>query len=573
MKKLACQKIMEIVEGREPASLVLKNGRLVNVFSGEIYSAGVAIEDGKVVAIGEYRGREEVDLKGKVICPAFINSHVHIESSMVTIPEFARTVVPRGTTTVIIDPHEIANVMGLDGIKYMLKSSKYLPLSVYIMLPSCVPATHLETSGSELRAMDLFPYADQEWILGLGEMMNYPGVLGCDPEVVDKIKLFEEKTIDGHAPGLSGPELCGYIAMGIESDHECTTVEEAREKLRLGMTIMIREGGAARNLENLLPLLNEQNLDRCTFCTDDRNPFALLEEGDINFMIKKAVRLGLNPIWAIKLATINPARYYGLKQIGAVAPGYNADLVILDNLKDCNVVRVYKSGVLAGEDGQAVYSPPEPPEQEFLRGSVNIQWLHPENFEIPVRGKKCRLIELVPDQIVTRQTVIEPAVHEGKVVADPDRDILKLAVVERHRASPNLGLGLVRGFGLKRGAIASSVAHDSHNIIVVGTNSADMLEAVIKIRKMQGGFTVVEDGRLIGSLPLPIAGLMSDRPMREVTENLRELMEHTRGLGGSLTEPFMSLSFLALPVIPELKLTDRGLVDVNQFQIVDLFIN
>jgi len=492
---------------------------------------------------------------------------------MVTIPEYARTVVPRGTTTVIIDPHEIANVMGLDGIKYMLKSSKYQPLSVYIMLPSCVPATPLETSGSQLRAMDLFPYADQEWILGLGEMMNYPGVLGCDPEVVDKIKLFEEKTIDGHAPGLSGGDLCGYVAMGIESDHECTTVEEAREKLRLGMTIMIREGGAARNLENLLPLLNEQNLDRCTFCTDDRNPFALLEEGDINFMIKKAVRLGLNPVWAIKLATINPARYYGLKQIGAVAPGYNADLVILDNLKDCNVVQVYKNGVLSGEDGRAVYPPPSPPEQEFLRGSINIQWLHPENFDIPVRGKKCRLIELVPDQIVTKQTVIEPTVREGKVVADPERDILRLAVVERHRASSNLGLGLVRGFGLKKGAIASSVAHDSHNIIVVGTNSADMLEAVVKIRKMQGGFTVVADGQLIGSLPLPIAGLMSDRPMKEVTENLRELMElTTTTLGGKLTEPFMALSFLALPVIPELKLTDRGLVDVNQFRIVDLFI-
>lgn len=552
--------------------MVLKGGRLVNVLSGEIYEADIAIDSGKIVAEGKFEGRKEVDLAGKLICPGFIDSHVHIESSLVTIPEFSRTVVPLGTTTVVIDPHEIANVMGLDGIKYMLKTSKYQLLSVYVMLSSCVPASHLETSGSELRAMDLYPYADQEWILGLGEMMNFPAVINCDPDVMDKIKLFEGKKIDGHAPGLSGKELCGYIAMGIESDHECTTVEEAREKLRLGMTIMIREGGTAKNLKDLLPLVTPGTVSRCLFCTDDRNPSDLLREGHINFMIKKSIDLGLDPVSAVKMATINAAQYFGLKNTGAIAPGYVADLAIIDNFKNFNVVQVYKSGDLVAEDGEMVPPPPPPARKEVLRGSINIQWLKGDYFDIPARGSRCRLIELVPDQIITKQAVIEPTVKDGKVAADPERDVLKLAVVERHLASSNLGLGLVRGFGLKKGAIASSVAHDSHNIIVVGTNNADMLEAVVKIRKIQGGFTVVADGELIGKLPLPIAGLMSERSMKEVQEELKKITEVVRKLGVKISDPFMALSFLALPVIPELKLTDQGLVDVGKFEIVDLFV-
>jgi len=568
----ACEKIMAIVSGKAPADLVLKGGRLVIVLYGEIYQADLAIDSGKIVAQGKIKGRKEVKLGGKLICPGFIDSHVHIESSLVTIPEFSRTVVPLGTTTVVIDPHEIANVMGLDGIKYMLKTSKYQPLSVYLMLSSCVPASNLETSGSELRAMDLYPYADQEWILGLGEMMNFPAVIDCDPDVLDKIKLFEGKKIDGHAPGLTGKKLCGYIAMGIESDHECTTVEEAREKLRLGMTIMIREGGTAKNLKDLLPLVTPGTVGRCLFCTDDRNPSDLLGEGHINFMIKKSIELGLDPVAAIKMATVNAARYFGLRNSGAIAPGYIADLAVVDDLKNFNVVQVYKNGDLVAENGEMVHPPPPPARKEVLRGSINIRWLKEDYFAIPARGSRCRLIELVPEQIITKQAVIKPAVKEGVVVADPKRDILKLAVVERHLASSNLGLGLVRGFGLKKGAIASSVAHDSHNIIVVGTNNADMLEAVVKIRKIQGGLTVVADGELVGALPLPIAGLMSERSMKEVQRELAELTAVTRDLGVKIPDPFMALSFLALPVIPELKLTDQGLVDVDKFKIVDLFV-
>ncbi len=568
-----CQKLMGIIRGEAPAELVFDNGFLLNVFSGEVYRASVAVDSGRIVAVGcDIKGAERIDLGGRVICPGFHDAHVHIESSMVTIPEFARTVVPRGTTTVVIDPHEIANVMGLDGIKFMLQSSKYQPLNVYVMLSSCVPATHLETSGSELRALDLFPYAEQEWILGLGEVMNYPGVLACDPEVIDKIKLFQGMTIDGHAPGLSGAPLCGYIAMGIESDHECTTVEEAREKLRLGMTIMIREGGTAKNLAALLPLVTPQTISRCCLCTDDRNPPNLLREGHIDFVIRKAIRLGLDPVSAVRMATINSARYFGLKKTGAIAPGYDADLAIVDDLKNFNVEMVYKNGKLVARGGEAVYETPAPARRQAIRGSVNIQWLSPASFDIPARGRRCRVIEMIPEQIVTGELILEPTVKEGKVVSDPDRDLLKIAVVERHNASENLGLGLVKGFGLKRGAIASSVAHDSHNIIVVGTNSADMLEAVIKIRKIGGGFTVVEGGELVYSVPLPIAGLMSDRPMAEVKAEVDRVTEVVRGMGVTNPEPFMALSFMALPVIPKLKITDRGLVDVGKFAFVDLFV-
>jgi len=563
---------MSIIRGERPAALILKNGKVVNVFSGEVYSADVVVDSGKIVALGPgIKGEEEVDLEGRIVCPGFFDAHVHIESSMVTIPEFARTVVPRGTTTVVIDPHEIANVMGLDGIRYMLQSSKYQPLNVYVMIPSCVPATHLETSGSELRAVDLFPYVGQEWILGLGEMMNFPGVLFCDQEVVDKLKLFEGKKIDGHAPGLSGASLCGYIAMGIESDHECTTAEEAREKLRLGMTIMIREGGTAKNLEALLPLVTAENVSRCCLCTDDRNPPNLLGEGHIDFAVRKAIRLGLDPVWAVRMATINPALYFGLKKTGAIAPGYVADIAVVDNLADFNVCSVYKNGCLVAAEGKPVYRLPQQVRKLSIRGSVNIQWLSPELFDIPARGNLCRVIRMVPEQIVTEEVLLPPRIEEGKVAADPERDILKLAVVERHNASGNLGLGLVTGFGLKRGAVASSVAHDSHNIIVVGTNNEDMVEAVVKIRKIGGGFAAVADGEVLGTVPLPIAGLMSDRPMAEVKEQVDRLTEIVQGLGVTNPEPFMALSFMALPVIPKLKLTDRGLVDVDRFDFVDLF--
>jgi len=564
---------MAIIRGDEPPELVLKGGDVVNVFSGEVYSADVAIDSGRVIALGEFKGKTEADVSGRVVCPGFFDSHVHIESSMVTIPEYARAVVPRGTTTVVIDPHEIANVMGLDGIKYMLKTSKYQFLNVYVMLSSCVPSSNLETSGSELRAIDLFPYIGQEWILGLGEMMNFPGVLSCDPEVMDKLKLFEGQVIDGHAPGLSGRALNGYVAMGIKSDHECTSAEEAREKIRLGMAIMIREGGTAKNLLELLPAVTPATLSRCLLCSDDRNPAVLLKEGHIDFMIAKAIRAGLDPVSAIRMATINPAKYFHLRDRGAVAPGYIADLAVVDNLKDCRVLEVYKNGLLVARDGRMTQESPDAGRKDVLRGSINIQWLKEGYFQIPARGRHVRVMRLIPDQIITDELIVEPTVRDGMVVADPERDILKLAVVERHLASSNLGRGLVSGFGLKRGAIASSVAHDSHNIIVVGTNDADMLEAAVKIRKIQGGFTAVVDGKLVGQLPLPIAGLMSDQPLEAVREALDRITALAHELGATPREPFMALSFLALPVIPKLKLTDRGLVDVGQFKIVDIFVD
>ena len=568
---LPCDRVMAIIRGDALPELVLKGGDVVNVFSGEIYRADVAIDSGRVIALGEFKGQSEADASGRVVCPGFFDSHVHIESSMVTIPEYARAVVPRGTTTVVIDPHEIANVMGLDGIKYMLKTSKYQFLNVFVMLSSCVPASNLETSGSELRAIDLFPYIGQEWILGLGEMMNFPGVLACDPEVMDKLKLFQGQVIDGHAPGLTGRALNGYAAMGIQSDHECTTAEEAREKIRLGMAIMIREGGTAKNLLELLPAVTPATLSRCLLCSDDRNPAVLLKEGHIDFMIAKAIRAGLDPVSAIRMATINPAQYFHLRDRGAVAPGYIADLAVLDNLKDCRVLEVYKNGLLVARDGRMTREPPDAGRRDVLRGSINIQWLKEEYFRIPARGRHVRVMKLIPDQIITEELIVEPTVREGMVVADPERDILKLAVVERHLASSNLGRGLVSGFGLKRGAIASSVAHDSHNIIVVGTNDADMMEAAVKIRKIQGGFTVVVDGKLVGQLPLPIAGLMSDQPLEKVREELDRITALAHELGALPREPFMALSFLALPVIPRLKLTDRGLVDVGQFKLVDIF--
>ena len=570
---LPCDRVMAIVRGDELPELVLKGGEVVNVFSGEVYPADVAVDSGRVIALGDYRGKTEVDVAGRVVCPGFIDSHVHIESSMVTIPEFARAVVPRGTTTAVIDPHEIANVMGLAGIAFMLKTSKYQLLNVYVMLSSCVPTSSLETSGSELRALDLFPYIGQEWILGLGEMMNFPGVLACDPEVMDKLKLFQDSVIDGHAPGLSGRALNGYVAMGIRSDHECTTAPEAMEKIRLGMSIMIREGGTAKNLLDLLPAVTPSTISRCLLCSDDRNPADLLEEGHIDFMIRKSIRAGLDPVSAIRMASANPAQYFRLRDTGAVAPGFIADLAVVDNLHDFRVVQVYKSGVRVAEDGRMVNDPPDLGRPHVLRGSINIQWLKEEFFQIPARGRRARVIRLIPDQIITEEMIVEPTVREGKVAADPERDLLKLAVVERHLGSPNLGLGLVSGFGLKKGAIASSVAHDSHNIIVVGTNDADMMEAVVKIRKIQGGFTVVVDGKLVGKLPLPIAGLMSDQPLETVREELNKITALAHELGVTPREPFMALSFLALPVIPKLKLTDRGLVDVDKFKIVDLFVD
>lgn len=563
---------IKVARGLKKADLVLKRAKLVNVWSAECYECDIAINGEIVVGLGKYRGKQEIDLKGRYAAPGFIDGHLHVESSMVSIPDFARAVVPLGTTSIVIDPHEIANVMGLDGINYMLKASKYNPLSVFIMLSSCVPASKFETSGADLRAADLFPYLHQEWILGLAEVMDFPGLLRGAPDILDKIRLAGDKKIDGHAPGLSGKDLNAYAVTGIQSDHECTTAKEALEKLRLGMTIMIREGGLARDMEALLPIVTPENERRCLFCTDDRHPQDIINEGHMNYILKRAVSLGLDPITAVRMATLNTAEYFGLRKLGAISPGYIADIAVFDSLKKFNVSMTFKRGKLVARDGAMVPGTITGPKKGILRGSINIQWLKPEMFEIKDRGKRCRVIDIIPGQLLTKQTIVKPKVKNGLVVPDTRRDILKLVVVERHHASDNIGLGLVRGFGLKKGALASSVSHDSHNIIAVGTHDADIMEAIVKIRKMQGGFSAVVDEKWVGRLELPIAGIMSEKSVSEVKTDLDAIIAVAHELGCTVEDPFMMLSFLSLPVIPKLKLTDRGLVDVDENKIVPLFV-
>ena len=564
------ERLIAVAGGRVNAQLVIKNARVVNVFSGEIYRSDVAVDQGRIAGLGDYRGEQTLDLKGKYLVPGFIDGHVHIESSMVSVPEFARTVVPRGTTTVIIDPHEIANVLGSDGILFMLKSSKYNPLNVYMMLPSCVPSTDLETAGSELKALDLFPFLSDKWVLGLGEVMNYPAVLKADGDIIDKIKIVAGKRIDGHAPGVSGKNLAAYTVTGIQSDHESTTVEEAREKLRMGMWIMLREGSTTKNLRDLLPLVDSNNATRMFFVTDDRSPRDLLAEGHIDHMVRLAIQSGLDPFLVIRMATLNAALYFQLERIGAIAPGYAADMVVLNDFKNCKVSKVFKSGELVAENGRPVYELPSQ-KKISIRSSMNTHWLEEKDFQIPARGSTANVIGLVPGQITTKRLRLKPKTKDGKVVTDPRRDLLKLAVIERHEASGNVGLGLVRGFGLKRGAMASSVAHDAHNLIVVGTNDRDMMEAAIQVIRMRGGLAVAADGQVLESLPLPTAGLMSEESITQVKASLDRLHGAISGLGCRLADAFSALSFLSLPVVPSLKLTDRGLVDTEQFRLIGLF--
>ncbi len=563
-------RLIRVARGEEGADLLFKNSRLVNVLSGEIHEADVAIADTRVVGIGDYEAKEVLDLDGAYLCPGLIDGHLHIESSMLRIPEFARVVVPHGTTTVITDPHEIANVLGLDGIRYMMESSKGNPLGVYFMLPSCVPSTDLETAGSRLMSYDLAPLLHEEWVVGVAEMMNYPGVLDRSPDVLERIGIASDKRIDGHAPHLGGKDLNAYIAAGICSDHESTSFEEAKEKLQRGMYIMIREGGVAKNMEELLPVVTPENARRCMFVSDDNDPADLLDNGHMDRVVRKAIGLGLEPMLAIQLATINPAEYFGLRHLGALAPGYRADMVVLDDFERFEVKKVFRGGQLVAEDGKMLASiakrPPVP-----LRGTVNVAWIELEHFRIKGGSGRARVIGLTANQLVTKQFLEEVRTVDGLAVADVGRDILKLAVIERHLASGNMGLGFVKGFGLKKGALASSVAHDSHNIIVVGTNDLDMMTAAVQIVKMQGGLVVAADGSVVATLPLPIAGLMSEKSVEELRAEMEDVERAARDLGCTVPNPFMAMSFLALPVIPRLKLTDKGLVDVKEFDFVPLF--
>ncbi len=563
--------IIRVARGEMPCDLVLKGGNLINVLSGEIYQADVGIFDGIVVGIGNYQAREEIDVTGKYLSPGFIDGHVHIESSMVEVREFARAVVPLGTTSVVIDPHEIANVFGLEGIQYMLKSSKFNPLNVFLMLPSCVPATEFETSGSTLRGFDLYPLLTEKWVLGIGEVMNYPGVLRLDQDLLDKITMADEKRVDGHAPGLTGRDLCAYIAAGVGSDHEGTTVEEVREKLRLGLHVMIREGSLTKNLRDLLPVITPYNINRCFFVTDDRHPKDILEEGHINFMVKTAIEMGIDPVSAIRLATINAAEYFKLDKLGAIAPGFVADIVVLDSLEEVRASMVFKRGELVAKDGRLLDLPVKPPKVP-LRSSVNIKFLTLDDFKIPAKGTKIRAIEILPRQIKTHEFIADARIVDGCAVSNPDEDIIKVVVIERHHASDNIGRGFLKGLGLKKGALASTVSHDSHNIVVAGVNDEDMLEAVIELARMKGGLSIVSDGKVLARLPLPVAGLMSEEPMTKVKEELERLDEAGASLGISISDPFMALSFITLAVVPDLKLTDLGLFDVKAYKFVDLFV-
>ncbi len=554
---------------------LLEGADIVNTLSGEVHSADVAVHKGRIVGFDCSSARETLDLRGRLLAPGFIDGHVHIESAMVTVLEFARAIVPRGTTTIVADPHEIANVLGIEGIKYLLDSSRNVPLNVYVMLSSCVPATDMETSGASLNSDALSGLMEDERVLGLAEVMNYPGVIFRDQEVLKKIRLAgrTRKRIDGHCPRLSGRDLTAYIAAGIASDHECTSVDEAEEKLRQGMHIMIREGSAAKNLRDLLSLVNPRNCRQFLFVSDDRHPADILKEGHIDFMVKTAIKEGLDPIMALQIASLNAAQYFGVKDLGAIAPGYRADISVLDGLESPNVLKVIKDGRLVAEDGNLMAPLERPPTpMDFAMRIGNIDAV---SFEIagPSRPLKARVIGVIPDQIITRSILVSPKLDaSGRAVADTERDILKMAVVERHRATGNIGLGLVQGFGLLSGALATSVAHDSHNIAVVGVDSEEMLAAVIAVKKMNGGLVVIKDGKVRASLALPVAGLLSEMYMRDVAEGIDDCIDAAKELGCRLKDPFMTLSFLCLPVIPELKLTDKGLVDVSKFQFVPLFM-
>lgn len=558
------EKLMVMVDvalGRIPAQLVLKNAQLVNVFTGEIYPTDIAIHMGYVAGLGSYHGAEEIDCTGKFVTPGLIDAHVHIESSMVTPNQFAKAILPRGTTTVIADPHEIANVAGIPGIEYLMESAENLPLNVLMMLPSCVPATPFENSGADLKAEDLAELMNHPKVMGLGEVMDTNSVLNCRHGVFDKIVLAKEakKQIDGHSPGLAGKDLTAYIMAGIRSDHETVNVAEATERLRLGAAIMLREGSGARNVKDLLPVVTPETQQHCFFCTDDKHPSEILSEGHIDYNVRLAVSEGLDPVTAIRMATINPARHFGIPNVGAVSPGYKADLLIVNNLEDFQVEQVFKKGRLVAKNGQALFET-EPINDSGMRRSVNIAPLNDKTFQLPKKVEQLPVIGIKSFSLLTERLDYDPSKRD---------QYHKISVIERHHATGSHYTALIAGFGDFKGAIASTVAHDSHNIVVIGANDEDMRLAVETLRDMGGGLTLIKQNEVIGSLALPIAGLMSDRPVQEVNDQLEKLKQKAYELGVSQDiDPFMTLQFMALPVIPELKITDIGLFDVTNFEFI-----
>ncbi len=564
-------KRIRTANGEIPADLVLKGGKIVNVFTREILEGDVAVADGTIAGIGAYEGVLSINVAGKYLSPGLIDGHIHPESSLLSPVELSKGLLARGTTAVIADPHEIANVLGTQGIRYLIEQSRPLPVDFYFMLPSCVPATDMETAGARLTVSDLLEFKDDPKVLGLAEVMNYPGVVSGSPDVLSKIEAFCDMAKDGHAPLLSGKALNAYVSSGIRSDHECTGLEEAREKIRLGMHIMIREGTQAKDLHALIPLVNASTALQCSLVTDDLHPHDLLTRGHLNHLIDLAVAEGLDPITALVLSSYSTARYFGLTDVGAIAPGYRADIAVLSSLEPVRVETVVKGGKVILRDGQLNGGFfPEP--AGTVPDSMHIKEYSAVSFAIAERGRRVRVIGLIPDQLITRNEIVEAPVKGDQVVSDPARDLIKIAVLERHAATGNIGLGLVRGFGLRKGALASSVAHDSHNVIGIGCSDSDMAAAVRCVEEMRGGLAAVADGKILAKLQLPIAGLISDRPLEKVASQWERVRRAARDLGCRQSEPFMALSFLALPVIPELKITDRGLFDVARFRHVPLFV-
>ncbi len=554
---------LAVARGDEPADLVVRGGRVLSVFTREWLEVDVAIADDYVAGLGDYEGKEELDASGRWVVPGFIDAHMHLESSKLLVDEFARLVLPFGTTTVVADPHEVANVLGTDGVHWLLDACDDLALDVYFMASSCVPASSFESPRRPLNEGDLQGLLRRRRVLGLAEMMNFPGVVAGDERELAKLRLDGAKHVDGHAPGLRGKELNAYTAAGIRSDHEARTVEEGRERLRAGLWLLIREASGARNLRALLPLVQEFGPSRIAFCTDDREPEHIADDGHVNAMVRDAVSYGIAAEDAIVMASHHPALWHGLDHLGAIAPGYQADLLLLPDLERFEPELVLKRGRKVDEIERV-----EVP--EWVKQTVRIRPLAARDFAVPWAGGPARVIGVVPDQIVTEALVEEPAVADGLIVADPERDLAKIAVVERHLATGRIGLGLVRGFGLRAGALASTIAHDAHNIVVVGMSDADMHHAVLRLVELGGGIVVVGAGKVQAELPLPVAGLLSDLPLGEVVDATRACVEAARALGCEVPSPFQSLAFLALSVIPSLKITDRGLVDVDRFELVPL---
>ncbi len=561
-------RLVSVARGETPADLILANARVVNTVSGEIETGNVAICGDRVAGVGDYQQAKQVlDVRGRYLAPGFINGHTHLESSMLDVGQYARAVVPRGTSALVTDLHEIANVCGVAGMRYVVNCARRLPLDLFLMAPSCVPSTHLETSGASITAGDIRRILRWRGCLGLGEVMNFPGVINGDEAVLGKIEVARGRVIDGHAPGVRGKDLAAYIAAGIYSDHESVTLDEARDKLRQGMWVMIREGSSEKNVDALLPLVTDKTYRRCLLVVDDRSCADLLSDGDVDAVVRKAISRGLDPVRAIQMATINPAEYFRLEGLGAIAPGYFANVIVIDDLAKLQIGMVFYRGRLVARDGEPLFTGYSSGTSRPV-ATVKIKPFTVEALRMEASGESQPVIEVVPGQIITRRRMARVRVEDGFVVTDTRRDILKLVVVERHKATGNIGRGLVSGFGLQRGALASSIAHDAHNIIAVGTSDGDILAAVREIERLQGGLVVVAGGRVLASLSLPIAGLLSEEPLAAVVSRLVALERVARDLGATLPSPLATLSFLALPVIPELRLTDRGLVDVNQFRLI-----